>query len=138
MPENKAKNFIGRWKGSGGAELANSQSFLKELCQLIGVDEPEPTRPDVSQNAYVFERDVTFHHGDGSTSSGRIDLYKRGCFVLESKQGVIRKEKEASDLAPKKGAGEKRHRYQRNRWLGRRDDARLWSGSGICKGAAEK
>jgi hypothetical protein len=30
---------------------------------------------------------VTFHNGDGSTSTGRIDLYKRGCFVLEAKQG---------------------------------------------------
>ena len=37
------------------------------------------------QNAYVFERNVTFHHPDGSTSTGRIDLYKRGCYVLEAK-----------------------------------------------------
>jgi hypothetical protein len=26
------------------------------------------------------------HHPDGSTTKGRIDLYKRQCFVLESKQ----------------------------------------------------
>lgn len=37
---------------------------------------------------YVFEYPVTFRHPDNSTSPGRIDLYKRGCFVLEAKQGA--------------------------------------------------
>ncbi|GAB7024748.1 class I SAM-dependent DNA methyltransferase [Salidesulfovibrio brasiliensis] len=87
-----ARQFINRWKGSGGAELANSQSFLKELCALLDVPEPEPAKDDISQNEYVFERDVDFHHADGSISKGRIDLYKRQCFVLESKQGVLRQE----------------------------------------------
>lgn len=35
-------DFIARWKDSGGGEIANSQSFLKELCQLLSVPEPEP------------------------------------------------------------------------------------------------
>jgi hypothetical protein len=39
---------------------------------------------------------VTFHHPDGSTSPGRIDLYKRGCFILEAKQGVEKSEQEAA------------------------------------------
>jgi hypothetical protein len=43
----------------------------------------------VSRNAYVFERSVHFQNGDGTTSIGRIDLYKRGCFVLEAKQGSM-------------------------------------------------
>nr|WP_228064327.1 DNA methyltransferase [Lysobacter avium] len=34
----------------------------------------------------MFERPITFAHGDGSTSAGRIDLYRRGAFVLESKK----------------------------------------------------
>ena len=29
---------------------------------------------------------VTEHNPDGSTTKGRIDLYKRGCCVLEFKQ----------------------------------------------------
>jgi hypothetical protein len=82
-----AAQFIQRWAASGAAERANCQSFLSELCDLIGVPRPEPTKPDVAENAYVFERDVTFQNPDGSTSIGRIDLYKRGCFVLEAKQG---------------------------------------------------
>lgn len=36
---------------------------------------------------YRFERGVTRHERDGTTSTRRIDLYKRGCFVLEAKQG---------------------------------------------------
>jgi len=82
-----AAPFIQRWAASGAAERANCQSFLSELCDLIGVPRPEPTKPDVAENACVFERDVTFQNPDGSTSIGRIDLYKRGCFVLEAKQG---------------------------------------------------
>jgi type I restriction-modification system DNA methylase subunit len=86
--EQAIKAFIERWRNSGAAERANCQIFLSELCALLGVEPPEPATPDTSLNAYVFERDVTFHHGDGSTSTGRIDLYKRGHFVLEAKQGA--------------------------------------------------
>src|SRR5438067_777974 len=81
------QNFIQRWETSGAAERANYQLFLSELCDQLGVLRPDPTQPDDERNAYVFERAVTFHNGDGSTSAGRIDLYKRGCFVLEAKQG---------------------------------------------------
>lgn len=79
--------FIARWQASAAAERANYQLFLTELCELLSVPQPEPTKPKVEDNAYVFERDVTFQNLDGTTSSGRIDLYKRGCFVLEAKQG---------------------------------------------------
>ena len=34
----------------------------------------------------MFERPITFAHGDGSTSPGRIDCYRRGHFVWESKK----------------------------------------------------
>jgi hypothetical protein len=37
-------------------------------------------------NGYVFERHITFAHGDGSSSAGSIDCYKRGAFVLEAKR----------------------------------------------------
>lgn len=86
------QQFIDRWKDSGGAELANSQSFLKELCSLLDVPQPEPTQADESHNRYVFEKAMTFNNGDGTTSAGRADLYRSGCFVLESKQRVERKE----------------------------------------------
>ena len=70
--------FIERWKESAAAERANCQPFLSELCDVLEVPRPQPAQADDEQNAYVFERAVTFHNGDGSTSTGRIDLYKRG------------------------------------------------------------
>ncbi|GAA0566836.1 class I SAM-dependent DNA methyltransferase [Caenispirillum bisanense] len=79
--------FIARWEPSGGAELANYALFLTELCDLLRLDRPEPARADTHLNDYVFERQVVIP-GVGETTTGRIDLYKRGCFVLEAKQGV--------------------------------------------------
>jgi hypothetical protein len=87
---NAGSSFITRWKNSAAAERANYQLFLSELCELLEMPRPEPAQADDEQNAYVFERAVTFHNGDGSTSTGRIDLYRRGCFVLEAKQGSKR------------------------------------------------
>jgi len=86
-PEQTVQHFISRWEKSGAAERANCQIFLTELCSLIGVPPPDPATPDTNLNAYVFERAVNFDHGDGAVGTGRIDLYKRGCFVLEAKQG---------------------------------------------------
>jgi hypothetical protein len=84
------QDFIKRWKESGAAERANYQLFLSELTDLLEVPRPQPAQADDEQNAYVFERAVIFNNGDGTTSTGRIDLYKRGCFVLEAKQGSDR------------------------------------------------
>jgi hypothetical protein len=84
----RADAFIERWSPSGGAERANYQLFLAELCDLIGVPRPDPARPDNLENAYVFERSLTFTNADGGRVTNYIDLYKRGCFVCETKQGV--------------------------------------------------
>jgi hypothetical protein len=66
-------NFIERWASSGTAERANYQIFLAELCDVLEVSRPEPTKPDEDENAYVFEKAVTFHHGDGTSSTGPRD-----------------------------------------------------------------
>lgn len=115
MENSAATAFITRWKESGAAERANYQLFLSELCDLLGVARPDPTKPDDADNAYVFERSVTFHHPDGTTSTGRIDLYKRGCFVLEAKQGVEKREQEAalSDATKAKAKAAKKGTAQR-------------------------
>jgi len=80
-------DFEALWKTSGGAERANYVPFLQDLCTLIGVDRPDPTTDNPAQDTYVFERAVEFND-HGKRSTGRIDLYKRGCFVLETKQGT--------------------------------------------------
>ncbi len=79
--------FIARWQGQeGGQERANYALFLTELCDVIGVKRPQPAAAGSEDNDYVFERAVQRHAADGSHGLGRIDLYKRGCFVLEAKQ----------------------------------------------------
>ena len=78
--EEQVEDFIRRWKGVNASEIALSQSFIIELCDLLGVQRPTHA-PD-----YMFERPITFTHGDGSTSAGRIDCYRRGHFVWESKK----------------------------------------------------
>lgn len=83
---NEVEAFIKRWQGADGSELANAQSFTRELCELLDVSVPDPARQDTRDNAYVFERRVIFSSPDGSTSEGRIDCFKRGAFVLESKK----------------------------------------------------
>jgi hypothetical protein len=84
MPANP---FIERWQNSAAAERANYVLFLSELCDYLEVPRPNPAVADDALNHYVFERPVTFRHPTGLSSNGFIDLYKRGCFVLEAKQG---------------------------------------------------
>ena len=88
MDPRTIQQFIERWKPSGGAERGNYQSFLNELCDILAVPRPDPATPNEDDNAYVYDKAITFHIGDGSTAPGFIDLYKRGCFVCEAKQGV--------------------------------------------------
>jgi hypothetical protein len=90
--EGRVEAFIARWRLSSGAERANYGLFLVELCELLGVQRPNPSGPETTLNDYVFERSIRFHHEDGSTSPGRIDLYKKGCFVLEAKQSKKRQQ----------------------------------------------
>lgn len=81
-----AAPFIQRWTETGGTERQNYQLFLTELCALLDLPQPEPASHRLEDNTYVFERKVIFHHADGTESRGFIDLYKRGCFVLEAKK----------------------------------------------------
>ena len=88
MPDNdQIESFIAEWAPTGGSELANTQSFVNGLCGLIDVDPPKGSRTDDTHNDYVFERRVFQKEADGTESFGRIDAYKRHCFVLEAKQG---------------------------------------------------
>src|ERR1700680_683996 len=86
-PSDKLESFVAHWSGGdGGQERANYALFLTQLCDVLAVPQPDQASRDASTNAYTFERAVTFREPDGSKSAGRIDLYKRGCFVLEAKQ----------------------------------------------------
>jgi hypothetical protein len=90
--------FIDRWKDTGGSEHANYQLFVIELTELLGLDRPNPATDDDSNDHYRFERPVTFAHTHKRTT-GFIDAYRAGHFVLETKQGVNQKKNRAADLA---------------------------------------
>lgn len=95
-------SFIARWQGqTGGQERANYAMFLPELCDVLGVPRPAPASFDTEHNDYVFERAVRRPAGDTRPGHGRIDLYKRDCFVLEAKQSRQRPgEKQVQQVLP--------------------------------------
>lgn len=79
--------FIARWRaGEGGAERANYALFLVELVDLLDLPHPDPAGATREGNDYVFERAVRINDVEGNSQNGRIDLYRRGSFVLEAKQ----------------------------------------------------
>ena len=79
--------FIDRWSAArGGAERANYQMFLSELCEALDLPRPDPASDDTRTNDYVFERGVKRRESEGTASTLRIDLYKKGGFILEAKQ----------------------------------------------------
>lgn len=86
----KLAALITEAKASGGSELANYQLFILGLCEVLGLDRPAMAQEQNDRNDYVFERRVDFKHPDGSRSAGRIDCYRRGCFILEAKQSSKR------------------------------------------------
>ena len=49
-----AAAFIQRWQGVTASELATAQSFVNELCALLGV------APPTHEPHYQFERPITF------------------------------------------------------------------------------
>lgn len=83
------RSFIEKWQQSGASERANKDSFLRDLCDVLGVPHPDPATGDPDRDRYVFERDAVLVHGGDKHTVGKIDLYKHGCFVLEAKQGSV-------------------------------------------------
>ncbi|HEX7569443.1 MAG TPA: DNA methyltransferase, partial [Verrucomicrobiae bacterium] len=82
MPKRDVDDFISHWKGATAPEQSISQQFLCELCDLLDVPQPGNQR----NGSYTFEFHVSETQHDGTTKEGRIDLYKRASFILESKK----------------------------------------------------
>lgn len=77
-----ADALIARLQGIAASELSSYQSFLIDFYRLLGIDTPHAS----ADQDYMFERSITFAQGDGSTSTGRINLYHRSALVRESKE----------------------------------------------------
>ena len=84
--------FISRWSGAAVTEKAHGQSFIRQLCEVLGVPAPDDERP--GDRGYSFERSVNFDLHDGGSEVRWVDCYRRGCFVLESKQSDQRRRAE--------------------------------------------
>ncbi|MCQ8783112.1 class I SAM-dependent DNA methyltransferase [Mangrovibrevibacter kandeliae] len=88
--------FIAMWSASGGAENANAQGFIRDLCDLLRVPRPDATRENEALNSYVFEKRVD-HRVRGLSVANRIDCYKQGCFILEAKQSSTQSRRGVAD-----------------------------------------
>ena len=60
--------FIAWASLASGSEIANAQSFTRELCIALDLPPPNLAKDDAAANDYVFERCVLFQHGDGSST----------------------------------------------------------------------
>ena len=105
--EEQIGEFIARWKPSGGSEHANYQLFVIELTELLGLERPFPATDDDANDHYRFERPVTFAHTH-KRSTGFVDVYRAGHFILETKQGVNQKKNRQGDLT--KGTAERKQK----------------------------
>ena len=72
-----------RWENVPAGEFANAQMYLTELAQALGVEPPRP-----KGSGYEFEFQVQLVSRDGKESTGRIDLFKEGHFILEAKHAA--------------------------------------------------
>ena len=87
MPPSALDTFIARWSASAAAERANKDLFLTELCDVLGVERPQPATGEIERDQYVFEKGALILKDGQRTTTGHVDLYKAECFVLEAKQG---------------------------------------------------
>lgn len=60
MPKRKVQDFILHWAAASASERANSQPFLLDLCNLLGVPHPDPQ----PSNGYFFEFPIVEQHPD--------------------------------------------------------------------------
>jgi hypothetical protein len=51
---------IERWSTSSASELANTQTFLSELCDVLGVERPTPPLPKMSATATPLKSASSF------------------------------------------------------------------------------
>ena len=120
VADRNIEEFIARWQGlQGGRERANYALFLIELAEALGVERPAPS--DSRRRDYAFERTVTFREPDGTSSTGFIDLYKKGCIVLQAKQS---RQKDGKKTVP--GQADLFPPEEDNTNLGRRTADRNW------------
>lgn len=79
----RVREFVEKWQGKTGSEEANFQPFFGELCAALGV-EPPGLKTD-GDDDYCYEKPVKMVLPSGRAKTGKIDVFKKGCFLLEAK-----------------------------------------------------
>jgi hypothetical protein len=74
--------FVENTRDAQGAELANAQTVFNLLCEALQVTAPSLKKAG-ADNPDCFEADVI----DGKAAR-RMDVYKRGHFIFEARQGI--------------------------------------------------
>lgn len=82
-PDRQVHRALAWWRGWRRARQLRD---VPGGIDLLDLPSPDPAGATHAHNDYVFERAVRRNGADGQESLGRIDLYRRGCFVLEAKQ----------------------------------------------------
>lgn len=85
----EVEQFIVRWQETSGSERANKDSFIRDLCSVLGVPPPKGRTGDPEKDTYVFEADAIIPDENGH-KFGKMDLYKQGHLILEAKQGATK------------------------------------------------
>jgi hypothetical protein len=87
-----------KWSKVPSAERSNAQTYLRELCEALGVAPPGP-----SGTGYEFEYAHRSTERDGTETTNYIDCWKDGHFVLEAKHLANR---ESEDLKLRRAFGQ--------------------------------
>ncbi len=98
----RVSDFVAKWAPTAGSERSNAAPFLVELCDVLGVERPVGVTGDAEHDVFVLEHRADVPDEDGPRR-GRIDLYKKGCFILEAKQGS-HADGPATQTAPRRGS----------------------------------
>lgn len=91
--------FIKRWETAEASERSNYGMFITELCDLLELPHPDPSTADNIKNSYVIDRSIQRTNTDGTSTTVYADVYKRGCFMLETKQGTHAKKDNPDQLS---------------------------------------
>jgi hypothetical protein len=81
------EKFIAQWSETSASERGNKELFVLDLCDSLGVARPSAKKADSEKNTYVFEADTHVIRENGKPATEWMDLYKKGHFLLEAKQG---------------------------------------------------
>lgn len=98
LDKQRVKDFLHKWQGSSGNEIANKDSFCLDFCRALGIEAPPP-QGSIPGDPYCLEKNVKMPQSTGEVKQGRIDFYKEEHFILEAKQGSVK----SGGSTPKRG-----------------------------------